>query len=162
LDFSAAVDEPGIFTGPDVEVPVTVMKLSAFAPSRRSGHARTVKQASNCPTIDRWCSPLKPFERGEPVVVSGGRIGAVIEKNLDGLHETRLGSVMQRLGSPAVGPLPREAAVLDTRAVTQERRDVRGVILSSLVAGAREPDPRPRSIDARPRARERASARHGR
>src|SRR6266478_3012384 len=119
------------------------MKMSAFTPSRRSGPARTVKQASNCLTIDRWCSPLNPIERGEPVVVSGGRIGAVLEKNLDGLHETRLGSVMERRGSPAVGPLPREAAVLDARAVTQQPRDILGVILSSLVAGAREPDRAP-------------------
>src|SRR5229473_861656 len=69
------------------------MKMSTFVPSRRSGQARTVKQASNCPTIDRWCSPLKPIERGEPVVVSGGRIGAVIEKNLDGVHERRVRTV---------------------------------------------------------------------
>jgi len=43
----------------------------------------TVKQASNCLTIDRWRSPHKPIDRGEPVVVSCAGIGAVIEKNLD-------------------------------------------------------------------------------
>ena len=61
---------------------------------------------------------------------------------------------MERRGVPAVVSLPGEALVVDTRTMAQERRDIVGVILASLVAGAREPDPRPRSIDARARARE--------
>ncbi len=120
----------------------------------RSGQASTVKRASNCLTIDRWCSPLKPIERGEPVVVSCAGIGPVIEKNLDRFHEAGLGGVVKGHCSPAVGPLPGEALVVDTCAVTQERRNILGVILSPLVSGARKPDPRPRSIDACPRARE--------
>ena len=103
--------------------------------------ARTLKQASNCLTIDRWCSPLEPIERREPVVVSGGRIGAVIEKNRDGLHEAGLGGVVDCRSSPAIGSLPRETLVLDTRTVAQESRNKLGVVLSTLVPGTREPDP---------------------
>ena len=107
-----------------------------------------MKQASNCLTIDRWCSPLGPIERGKPVVVSGRGIGAVIEKNLDSLHEASFGSVVQRRGSPTVVVLPGEALVLDARVVTQERGDVKRIILSSLVPGAREPYPPARPVDA--------------
>src|SRR5262252_2095260 len=96
-----------------------------------------LKQASNCRTIDRWCRPLEPIERGKPVIVPGRGIGAVIEKNLDGLHEACLGSVMQRRGSPAVVVLSGEALVVNTCAVTQERGDIKRIILSSLVPRAR-------------------------
>ena len=48
--------------------------------SNASGPA-ALKQASNCLTIDRWCSPLEPIECGKPVVVSGCGIAPVIEKN---------------------------------------------------------------------------------
>ena len=108
-----------------------------------------MKQASNCLTVDRWCGPLKPIERGEPIVVSGGKIGAVIEKNLDSLHEACLGGVMEGRGPAAVIVLSSEALVIDTRPMTQERRHILGVILSSLVPGTREPDPRSRPIHSR-------------
>ena len=76
----------------------------------------------------------------------------MIEKNLDGLHEARLGGIMERGGSPAICPLPGQSLVLDARVVAQQSRDELGVIFSSLVSGAREPYPRPRSVDACPRA----------
>src|ERR1700721_358032 len=86
-----------------------------------------LKQASNCLTIDRWYSPLKPIERGKPVVVAGGGIGAVIEKNLDGLHEACFGGIVQRGGPSAVGHLDSLASVVYARAVPQKRRDVLGI-----------------------------------
>src|SRR5258708_3570106 len=98
-----------------------------------AGRARAGKQAAYPLPGDRWGGPLEPIERGEPVVVADGRIRAVIEKNLDGLREARLGGVMKCRGSPAVGPLPGAAPVVDTRAVPQERGDVPGVVLASLV-----------------------------
>jgi hypothetical protein len=108
----------------------------------------------NSLAIDGWCSPLDPIKRSEAVVISRIRIGAVREQNVDRFHEARLGGVVQCRGMPAVVSLPGEAPVVDTRAVTQQRHDKVGVILAPLVAGAREPDPRPRSIDARTCARE--------
>src|SRR5579862_689898 len=105
----------------------------------RSSRAAAPKQASNRLPIDRWGGPVKPIERGEPVVVSGGRIGAVIEKNLDGFHEARLRGVVDRRRSPAVVSLAGEAFVLDARAMTQERRNKLGVVLASLVPGTRGP-----------------------
>src|SRR5262245_33990021 len=113
-----------------------------------------MKHPPNCPAIDRWCSPLHPIERRAAVVVAGARIGAVREQNLDGVHEAGLGSVMERRGAPAVGSLSDEALVVDTGTVAQEGRDKVGVILAPLVAGAREPDPGSRAIDARARTRE--------
>jgi len=112
------------------------------------------KHAPNRRAINRRRGALDPIEGREAVVVAGDRIGAVREQNLDGSHKAGLGGVVQRRGVPAVGPLSGEALVVDTCTMTQERRDKLGVVLSSLVAGACEPDPRPRPIDARPRARE--------
>src|SRR5262249_15459222 len=80
------------------EMPAAPMPTAARN-SRRTG-ARTLEQASNCLTVDRWRSPLEPIERRESVVVPRGRIGAVIEENLDGLHETCLGGVVDRRSSP--------------------------------------------------------------
>lgn len=121
---------------------------------RRSGRAPTLKQAPNRVTIDRRCSPLKPIKRREPIVVPGGRIGAVIEKNLDGLHEARPGGVVDGGRPPTVASLPGKTLVLDTRAVAQKSRNKLGVVLSSLVPGTAKPDPRPRSIDASSRGHE--------
>jgi hypothetical protein len=77
-----------------------------------------VKQASNSLAIDGWCRPLNPIKRSEPVVISGIRISAVREKNRDGLHEARLGGVMECRGVSAVVSLADEALVVDTRTVT--------------------------------------------
>jgi len=110
------------------------------------------------------CDPPKPtkeWPHADTELLWLNFLKCVREKNRDGLHEACLGGVMECRRSPAVGPLPREALVVDTCAVTQERRDILGVILSPLVSGAREPDPRPRSIDARPRARALAPAQDG-
>jgi hypothetical protein len=81
-----------------------------------------LKQASNCLTIDRWYSPLKPIERGKPVVVLGRGIGAVIEKNLNGVHETCFGGILQRCRPSAVGHLGSLASVIYSRAVPQKRQ----------------------------------------
>src|SRR5262245_23531955 len=102
-----------------------------------------MKQPPDCLAVDRWRGSLDPIEWREAVVVAGNRIGAVSEQNLDGLHKARLGGVVERRGVPAVGSLPGDALVVNARTMTQERRDVVGVILAPLVAGAHEPDPRP-------------------
>jgi hypothetical protein len=54
----------------------------------------------------------------------------------------------------AIGPLPREAPVIHAGAVTKQRDDVVGVVSPTLISGAGEPDPRSRSIDTGPGARE--------
>jgi hypothetical protein len=113
-----------------------------------------LKQAPNCLTIDRWYSPLKPIERGKPVVVSGGRIGAAIEKNLDGFHEACFGGIVQRGRPSAVGHLDSLAPVIYSRAMPQKRRDVLGIVLSTLISGARKLDPSSRSVDTSSSARE--------
>src|SRR5207302_10275517 len=84
-------------------------------------------------------------------------VGALLKEERDGFHEARLGGVVERGRAAAVGSLPGEAPVGDARAVTEEGGDVVGVILSSLVSGARKTDPRSRAVHARSGARE-----HGR
>ena len=113
-----------------------------------------MKQAPNRLTIDRWYSPLKPIERGKPVVVSGGGIGAAIEKNLDGFHEACFGGIVQRGRPSAVGRLGSLASVVYSRAMPQKRRDVLGIVLSTLISGARKLDPSSRSVGTSPSARE--------
>src|SRR5215470_13115143 len=54
------------------------------------------QQAANGVAIDGWCGALNPIEWNETVVISRIRIGAMREQNLDGLHESSLGGVMQR------------------------------------------------------------------
>src|SRR5207249_854633 len=119
------------------------LRTKALECPRREMWLRDAKHPPNRLAIDRWSCALDPIERRAAVVVTGGRIGAVREKNLDGFHKSRLGGVVQRRGAPAVGSLPGEALVVDTRPMTQERRDKVGVILAPLVAGAHQPDPRP-------------------
>jgi hypothetical protein len=60
----------------------------------------------------------------------------VIEQNLDSLHEACFGGIVQRGRSSAVGHLDSLAPVIYPRAVTQKRRDVLGIVLSTLISGA--------------------------
>ena len=71
----------------------------------------------------------------------------MIEKNLDGLHEACFGGVVQRGRPSAVAHLDSLASVIDARAVPQQGRDVRGIVLSTLISGARKLDPSSRPVD---------------
>jgi hypothetical protein len=88
------------------------------------------------------------------VVVSGGRIGAVIEKNRDGLHEPRFGGVVERGRAPAVRILYGRTLIVDPRTVTEKSRHVFRIVFSTLISGARDPDPISRSVDTHSGARE--------
>jgi hypothetical protein len=118
-----------------------------------SAQARATEQATNRIAIDGFRCAIDPIERRERVVVRGARIGTVIEKDRDSLHETGFGRVVESGRMPAVVVLTCEAPIVHVGAMTKERGDKFGIVFSALISCAREPDPRSRSIEARSGAR---------
>jgi hypothetical protein len=117
-----------------------------------------MEQAANSIQIHGFCRPGEPIEGGESIVVPGLRIGPVIKQNLDGLHETCFGGIVQRGCPSAVGDLDSLSSVIYPRAVPQKRRDVLGIVLSTLISCARIPDPISRTVDTSSSARASAPA----
>src|SRR5262249_32661380 len=89
--------------------------------------------------VDRLCRAPQPIERRFAFVVASTGGGAVLEQHVDGLFEPRLGGGVQ--GGGAGRGLAGVSLVIDVRTSAKQPADVFGVVLSALIAGAREADP---------------------